>query len=142
MDIAIGLGIDYGGWIPRGRKTEDGPLHPSYRLKETESSDYRVRTRKNILDSDATLILSYQPSAKALKGGTKLTYTLCNKLNKPCLYVDLTHADVDIIVSWLNKYNVKVLNVAGPRISKEPDVYLDASDTLYDVFSLFCSKST
>jgi hypothetical protein len=35
LDAAIRLGIPHGGWIPKGRLTEDGPLPDTYALKET-----------------------------------------------------------------------------------------------------------
>lgn len=34
LDAAINLGIPYGGWIPKGRLTEDGPLPEKYQLQE------------------------------------------------------------------------------------------------------------
>jgi predicted Rossmann-fold nucleotide-binding protein len=30
LDVAMRLGIAHGGWIPKGRLTEDGPLAPHY----------------------------------------------------------------------------------------------------------------
>jgi predicted Rossmann-fold nucleotide-binding protein len=61
LDAAIKLTIPYGGWIPRGRLTEDGPLPPKYQLKETGSTRYADRTEKNVLEADATLIISRGP---------------------------------------------------------------------------------
>ncbi len=51
LDVAIKLGIDHGGWIPRGRLTESGELPQKYHLTETSSSQYSVRTEKNVIDS-------------------------------------------------------------------------------------------
>jgi hypothetical protein len=33
LDVAIQFNIPHGGWIPKGRKTEDGPLPDKYQLK-------------------------------------------------------------------------------------------------------------
>jgi hypothetical protein len=33
LDAAIKLGIAHGGWVPKGRLTEDGPLPGTYRKK-------------------------------------------------------------------------------------------------------------
>ena len=58
LDVAIKLAVAHGGWIPKGRITESGPLPDNYNLKETRSSSYSDRTEKNVLDSDGTLIIS------------------------------------------------------------------------------------
>ena len=59
LDAAIELGLDYGGSVPKGRKAEDGPIDEKYgKLTELGSLDYRVRTQKNVTDSDATLIIT------------------------------------------------------------------------------------
>ena len=47
LDAAIKLGIDHGGWIPKGRLTENGPLSSSYNLTEMPTSSYPARTEKN-----------------------------------------------------------------------------------------------
>src|SRR5687768_1765349 len=65
LDFAIAHGLGHGGWCPRGRRAEDGPIPDRYRLRETAEADYAVRTRENVMDSDATLIFSV---AKAIRG--------------------------------------------------------------------------
>jgi hypothetical protein len=57
LDAAIELGIPHGGHCPRGRRAEDGRIPDRYQLTETDSAQYRVRTERNVLDADATLIL-------------------------------------------------------------------------------------
>lgn len=55
-------GAPCGGWCPRGRLAEDGPISPVYPLsEETTLSDYAVRTAWNVRDSDATLVLAAGP---------------------------------------------------------------------------------
>ena len=57
LDAALKLDIPHGGWCPHGRLAEDGPIPDCYRLRETDSAEYAVRTELNVFDSDATLIL-------------------------------------------------------------------------------------
>jgi hypothetical protein len=38
LDFAIEHGIPHGGWCPKGRKAEDGPIDPRYLLRETPTS--------------------------------------------------------------------------------------------------------
>jgi predicted Rossmann-fold nucleotide-binding protein len=61
LDVAIALGIPHGGWIPKGRKTENGALPDKYRLKEMSTSSYAKRTEQNVIDSEGTLIISLGP---------------------------------------------------------------------------------
>ncbi len=111
---AIELGIDHGGWCPRGRLAEDGRIPSEFKLKETPSKEYRVRTEKNVTDSDATLILF----RGEMSGGTVLTYRLAKQHCKPCLCVDLENgATTDQARQWLIDEQIETLNVAGPRES-------------------------
>ncbi len=127
LDAAIALGILHGGWCPRGRLAEDGTIPARYRLTETDSLEYHVRTESNVLDSDATLIL-YRGE---LKGGTKLTRQLAKRHGKPCLAVNLDHpADLDEIRQWIIQSRAATLNVAGPRESQSPGISALATDFL------------
>ena len=123
LDAAIRLGIPHGGWLPRGPKAEDGPLPARYQLQETETDSYRERTEQNIKASDGTLVLSFGP----LTGGSALTESLALRHDRPCLTIDLeevARADAAIAVeTWLNRYGIRTLNVAGPRASNEPRIY-------------------
>ena len=58
LDVAIKLGIPHGGWVPKGRLAEDGPISEGYRMRETSAAVYSERTEKNVIDSDGTLIIS------------------------------------------------------------------------------------
>lgn len=120
LDAALDLGVSCGGWCPKGRLAEDGSIPACYPLQETASRRYRVRTRQNVRDSDATLILNLGP----LEGGTALTAGFASEHDRPCMLVDLDGAeDIAYVLNWLEKNNISVLNVAGPRASKRPDMY-------------------
>lgn len=122
LDFAIAQGIEHGGWCPRGRRAEDGAVPAGYRLRETDEPQYAVRTRQNVLDSDATVIFSIRPE---IRGGTALTSRLTREHNKPLLHL---HAELPIseavsrLRAFLRDHQVRVLNVAGPRASQEPAV--------------------
>ncbi|HLZ07124.1 MAG TPA: putative molybdenum carrier protein, partial [Chloroflexota bacterium] len=40
LEAAIELGIPHGGFCPKGRKSEDGPIPEKYQLEETPSPSY------------------------------------------------------------------------------------------------------
>lgn len=129
LDAAIAAGMSYGGWLPKGRKTEEGPLPDQYALQEMESSDYRRRTRQNVIDSDGTLIFSHG----ALTGGSLLTEQLAKKLGRPNLHINCDcYSEMEAIqkiAQWVQDNDVRVLNVAGPRASGDSLIY-DAVRTI------------
>lgn len=123
LDVAIALGIATGGWVPRGRRAEDGAIPEKYTgLVETESARYEQRTGLNVRDSDATLVFTAGPPA----GGTALTIGRARALGRPCLVVDVEQlAPGDAasqIRQWLAEHAPAVLNVAGPRQSSTPQI--------------------
>lgn len=131
LDAAIELGIPHGGWCPGGRLAEDGTIPPRYRLTETDSPEYHVRTEQNVLDSDATLILCRGP----LRGGTKLTRELAERYAKPCLVVDLDQPpEPDAVRLWIVESRADTLNVAGPRESQSPGISARTAEYLTALF--------
>jgi hypothetical protein len=40
LDVALELGLACGGWCPKGRRAEDGPIPERYPLTETTSPRY------------------------------------------------------------------------------------------------------
>jgi hypothetical protein len=123
LDWAIRHRIVHGGWCPRGRAAVDGPIACRYQLRETESGGYRQRTKRNVQDSDATLILS----TGALDGGTLQTLRFAHALRKPHLLIQLEEATAEesakVITAWLIEGQFTTINIAGPREEKRPGIY-------------------
>jgi hypothetical protein len=131
LDAAIELGIPHGGHCPRGRRAEDGRIPDRYQLTETDSAQYRVRTERNVLDADATLILC----RGRMIGGTKLTLRMARKHSRPCLVVDLDVPPArDEILQWLNQHVQGALNIAGPRESQSPGIEAAARALLIELW--------
>lgn len=121
LDFAIAHKIPHGGWCPKGRLAEDGPIPKRYRLKETNSSYPAVRTRWNVRDSDATVIFSLR---KTLRGGTKITEQFARKYGKPLLKIVAPGRNgARSLEAFVRNNNLRVLNVAGPRESGQAGVY-------------------
>jgi len=114
------LGISHGGWIPKGRKTENGALPDKYRLEEMPTSSYAKRTKQNVIDSEGTLIISLGP----LTRGSELTHKTAMLHDMPCLHIDLgtlnTLQAVKTVRSWIVRHGIELLNIAGPRASENP----------------------
>ncbi len=132
LDAALALGLPVGGWCPKGRRAEDGPIPPRYPLKETPSPDYAQRTAWNVRDADATLILK----EGKLTGGTALTASLAQDMGKPLLIIDLGHPPPpETVAQWIAAHGIHILNVAGPRESQRPGIYAKARGYLERVFT-------
>jgi predicted Rossmann fold nucleotide-binding protein DprA/Smf involved in DNA uptake len=124
LDAAMAVGLEVGGWCPKGRQAEDGVIPEKYSLRETKTRSYAERTRLNVQDSDGTLILN----TGSLEGGTKRTLELALQLGKPCLVLNIDEKpDNETFSAWVTKHNISVLNVAGPRESKRPGIQKGAA---------------
>jgi hypothetical protein len=124
LDVAFERGLKVGGWVPKGRLAEDGPIPEHYSgLVETASSDPAVRTSLNVRDSDATLIVSHGP----LTGGSLLTREEVRRWGRPMLHLDLRETTLVMAVArlrlWLDGVDPHTLNVAGPRASEDAAIF-------------------
>jgi hypothetical protein len=90
----------------------------------------------NVRDADATLILHRGP----LEGGTLKTLQACWEHDKPVRVLELGGGDAleraaVEVRAFLDEEKPAVLNVAGPRASKDPGIYLIAREVLSRAFS-------
>ncbi len=141
LDFAIRHGYEHGGWCPRGRLAEDGVIPPIYQLRETDSADYDERTEKNVVDSDATLIVARE---NELSGGTALTKELAVRHGRPVLVVcerDGVSPGAIAISEFLKQNSVRTLNVAGPRESQTPDIGRFVMELLEAALTAFGARS-
>lgn len=132
LDVAIELQIAHDGWCPRGRLAEDGTIPLRFRLQETDSATPAVRTRRNVRDSDGTLIISSLP----LTDGTALTERCAHELDRPVLVVGPDDELAPMrIRRWLIEHSIETLNVAGPRASQSPGIQNAAAALLRRAFT-------
>lgn len=129
LEAALELGLPYGGWVPRGRKSEDGQVPDQFtELQEHASADYPPRTWANIRDSDATVLFSRMP----LRGGSKLTGRYCREQDKPFrvyaagAVIGAPGSVLAGLAKWIEGdlpargVTVQTLNVAGSRETSVP----------------------
>jgi hypothetical protein len=116
------LGLETGGFIPKGFLTEDGP-NPSlaeFGIVETSSKDYPIRTKMNVQYADATIIFS--PS---FSRGSALTEKLAKASGKPYLLIKDLNSESDCVTKvfeFLVKHSPTTINIAGNRESKSPGI--------------------
>jgi len=142
LDIAMELGYEFGGWIPKGRLAEDGTIPLKYfSLKKCDSKGPVLRTELNVRDSDATLILLNGQ----LLGGSDYTEKVAVKLGKPIKHLDFSKYTIDEavgeILEWLKTINGRVLNIAGPRQSEDSRIYSQVKEVLFKVLKSHVSNS-
>ena len=123
LDAALAFGADCSGWCPEGRQAEDGVIPARYPLAELPGGDYLARTRQNVVDSDATVIIYFG----RLSGGTERTLEFCLAGRKPYLLLDAREIPAARAAARIAEFaagqGVVRLNFAGPRASGEPRAY-------------------
>ena len=136
LDVAGARGLPLAGWVPLGGWAEDRPeppgLLPDYPfLRETDSRDPAYRTRLNVRDSDATLIVDPVPGRSS--PGTDLTLAAACEYGRPVFESD--GQDAEAVIRWLMSIEGDIqLNVAGPRESEVPGTYAAVCSLLGAVF--------
>ena len=148
LEAAVRLGMKFGGWAPHGWLAEKplGAIPEAYRAAMREHPDlgsnaqnYRERTKANVRDSHATLILVEK---LPLEGGTKLTVDYAVEIMRSHHVVNMSTAGAkEDALAWLRQFtgmtSALVLNVAGPRESKSPGIQEKTkaflSEVLWDV---------
>lgn len=117
LDATLAANFSCGGWCPEGRQAEDGPIPDRYPLTTLPGANYLERTSRNVIDSDATLVLYFGE----LSGGTLKTVEFCDRFRKPVLALNGNAFNADTAASkaaaFVQSHAIRVLNVAGPRES-------------------------
>jgi hypothetical protein len=136
LDAALEADFPMGGYCPLGRKAEDGKIDLKYPLTET-GKDYRIRTKKNVIESDGTVIFY----SSSIQGGTEQTLLFCIKLKKPYKLIDISLAGkvpaVKSLLQFISDNNIETLNVAGPRLSNCPEIYPFVKTVISSVIKAF-----
>lgn len=119
LDVALQAGVSCGGWVPQGRKAEDGAITERYPVQEL-AGGYRRRTRQNVVDSGGTVLMYFGE----LAGGTQLTLWFCLQEHKSYLPIDASELVVDRAAQrlreFVHRHTIRRLNVAGPREGGAP----------------------
>lgn len=116
-------------YYPAGRMADDGYIDDKYPLIEV-AGGYRQRNKANVESSDGT-VLFYN---SIVAGGTELTLMFCIKTHKPYKLIDTSHLTPSIasnaIKQFINQYQIKILNVAGPSHNRCSTIYTFKKEAL------------
>ena len=130
---AINLSLPYGGWVPKGRTNEDGPISNKFtELREANSSDNKVRTILNVQDADTLLVLTEGSKSS----GTQLAIEEAHRLKIPVKIIVLSDCEATLasqqIIDFLREQKPEVLNIAGPRESEAKGICKKVQTILED----------
>lgn len=136
FDFALKNGVEIGGFVPKGRRAEDGKINASYpNLTETATRNYAERTELNVQNSDATLIVSHDK----LTSGSLLTKKFAKKHQKPFLHIDFLESTIEESAAktrkWLASIKCGRLNIAGSRASTDAKIYEKTKQFLAALFA-------
>lgn len=137
FDFALENGIEIRGFVPKGRRAEDGQIGARYpNLTETATGNYAERTALNVQNADATLIVSHG----RLTRGSLLTKKLAAKHEKSFLHIDFEKSTIEEAAGetrkWLSSVKCKRLNIAGSRASTDPEIYEKTKRFLAELFGV------
>ena len=129
LEAAIFLGLEPGGFVPKGYWTERGALPDAlvrrWKLIEHVSRSYDGRTAANVMAADGTVVFGDVSSV-----GSRLTVKLCKQHNKPYI----VNPSPDSLRKWVEDNKIEVMNCAGNRLSRNPGVYDLAFRTIVTAF--------
>ena len=126
LGAAVTLDLRTGGWAPKGYRTETGPalFLAQLGLREHTSPEYPPRTRLNVEETDGTFIFGNSSSP-----GCKLTCQFAQGAGKSVLILPWRQGDASPFEfeiarfrRWVQGNDIRVLNVAGNRESKNPGI--------------------
>ena len=125
LDAAIKLNIPHSGWAYKTRRTDEGILPDKYGVKESVDVSFTDRIEKNVLDSDATAILTHG----SLTMGLKIVKDYAEKHNRSYLHVDLNENPLNLASALLRKWMINnqleaiyftgSKSTGGPNINQE-----------------------
>ena len=131
---AARLGVESGGYAPKGWKTETGSASwlGSFGLVEYALPGYPPRTKANIDSSHATIIVG-----DISEPGSRLTLQMCERSGKPVLVLSYMRPEEDAVwqirnflwgvasdsqKNWEYEGDPIILNIAGNRESVAPGI--------------------
>lgn len=128
LKAAKALGLQTGGWLPKGCLTLEGPnpqLLELYDMCEHSSSYYPRRTYANVHDSQGTIRFAL----KFTSPGERCTHKAIKYHNRPYLDVDITKPrPVRDVTAWITEHGIECLNVAGNSESTAPGIEVFVTD--------------
>lgn len=128
-------GLATGGWAPLGFKTERGPQPDALialKVEEHPSHEDGPAARKNVIDSQATVIFTITPKSNS----SFIAVKSCEFESRPYILINpnSSMAKVDL-ESFLERHQPDILNVTGNRDSSSPGIAKQIRNLLFEYLS-------
>lgn len=141
LDVARKLGIDHGGWLPKGRPRQNSELIATYGLQEMDVFGKRQAMGKNVQEADGTLLVFRGEKIPRLKYSVEAAL----KHNRQFLGIDLKQYPAfeaaSLINSWTEIQKVHTVFITGANEIEVPGIYRQTHKILETVFYLGFVKS-
>jgi hypothetical protein len=117
LRAAKAVGLETGGWMPKGFKTEDGPRSEYadlYGMQEANRSDYPTRTRLNVAESPLTLFIGPNHSSA---GAMATRSAVLSQSFKTIMFIRFPLEEREYTTGWLAREirHTEIVNIAGNR---------------------------
>lgn len=122
LDAAIKMGVSYGGWIPKERRTEEGSLPPKYRLQEMATEDYHACIEQNVIDAKGTLILTHGRPTGFSDFARKITLRHKRQLLGVDFKQTISLKAASLIHGWMRLQRIDILCIIGSSTSTHFDM--------------------
>lgn len=142
LDASIKLGMSYGGWIPKEASRHGGMDADRYNLIEMPTTNRTETFKKNIRESDGTLMLSHGILSSNVKNSTRTI----QRYSTPLLHVDLNSTSAfnaaSLINDWIIDNDLNILHVTGPSEKEDHKIYPATLDILQAVYFLNLTETS
>lgn len=141
LDVARKLGIDHGGWLPKGRPQQNRELIATYGLQEMDVFGERQAMEKNVQEADGALLVFRGEKIPRLKYSVEAAF----KHHRQFLGIDLKQYPAfeaaSLINSWTEIQKVRTVFITGATELEVPGIYRQTYKILETVFYLGFVKS-
>lgn len=136
LEAAVKLDLSSGGWTAESDQAERQDLVARFGLKEVETGGMKEADRLNLLEADASLLLT----CGEMDPRTKQIRRLCKRSKKPYLHLDLKSTGAfqaaRDLAQWISGLEAQVLHVTGTDASQDSTMAGFVPDLLEAFFYL------
>jgi hypothetical protein len=139
LRAARACGFRTGGTAPKGWETEDGqaPWLADWGLVECQTPGFVARTRINAKNADMSILFGNDgsPGSRLLIGVERRIKSRYD-LRPPPLRIKHKGFRPEVLVSWIEQFRPRVINVAGNRESSAPGIGVWVERHLIQAFEM------
>jgi hypothetical protein len=141
LDVAVKLGLEHGGWAPRGMRNDNGSIPAEYGLIEASAVGFQFAMERNIIDSDGTLLVTRGHKSDE----TRYAVQAALRHQRQLLHADLSQHSAfeaaSLISSWASLQNIRIAFITGPSAAQDAAIYRQVRKIVETAFYLAFVKT-